>query len=71
MKKAQIALNMALPVSMNRLRVRRWINRHLAPGARVKAGDRRYRMAYRANLRRSKQGRLFRFNGFRRHSPCL
>jgi hypothetical protein len=66
-KKAQIELNMALPVELNILRLHRWINRHLSRRVRprFKSGDSRYRMAYRANTRRWSQDRLFRWNAFR------
>ncbi len=67
MKKAQLDINMSLSVSLNILRVHRWINRHLSRRVRPrwKSGDRRYRMAFAANARRIDQNRLFRFNGFR------
>lgn len=67
MKKAQFDLNMALSVQMNILRLRRWINRHLSKQVRprVPSGSARFRMAYRANLKRLNQDRQFRFNAFR------
>lgn len=67
MKRAQFELNPALPVSLNIVRLHRWINRHLVKRARprFKSGDARYRMAYRANARRMAQDRTFRFNAFR------
>lgn len=70
MKVAQITLNMALSESMNLLRLHRWINQHLAPGASRKSGERRYRMAYRANGQHLEQNRLIRFNGFRNPRRC-
>ena len=71
MKEAQFQLNMALSVELNILRLHWWINQHLAKRrrSRVKSGDSRYRMAYRANARRLRQGRLLPFNAFRRPRP--
>lgn len=68
MKSAQFQLNLALSVELNILRLHGWINQHLARRTRprFKSGDSRYRMAYRANLHRLSQDRLFRFNAFRR-----
>lgn len=68
MKKPELQCNLALSVSANILRLRRRINcnRRSAVGKHGKAGDRRYRMAYQANLRRLSQSRLFRVNPFRR-----
>ena len=67
MKHAQFELNAALSVSLNIVRLHRWINRRLS--LRVlphrRSGDSRYRMAFRANLRRMEQARRFRFNAFR------
>ena len=67
MKKPQMQINLALPVSLNILRVHRYINTRLgrAGDRHGKSGDRRYRMAYRANGKRMEQDRLFRFNPFR------
>ena len=67
MKKPQMQLNLALPISLNILRVHRYINTRLgcARDRNLKSGDRRNCMAFQANAKRMDQDRLFRFNAFR------
>jgi hypothetical protein len=71
MKKPQFDLNMSVSSRLNKLRLHRWINRHLRCRVRprYKSGERRYDMAYAANSRRMDQQRLFRFNAVR--NPML
>ncbi len=73
MRQPQFSLNMVLPLSLNALRLHRYINTRLARTVplRVKSGERRYRMAHAANARRLDQDRLFPFNPFRnRRRKC-
>ena len=67
MRTAQFELNMSISVELNILRLHWWINQHLEKRVRPRfpSGDRRFRMAYRANSRRHRQQRLFPFNAFR------
>lgn len=72
MKKPEMQYQPGLSVSLHVLMVHRWVNRMRRAGSpHGKSGDRRYRMAYRANARRQSQDRLFRFNPYRHRRTCF